>query len=216
MSPVPVPLPVRSTYRHGDLRRALLEAGIALARSGGPEAVVLREVTRQAGVVPNAAYRHFGSRQELLKAVRAAALSASATAMEAELAAVPAGLPPPDAARAALRAIGTGYLRFAQAENGLFRTAYAASDDLAGPGDPARAGPSGKNPFQLLGEALDQMVAAGLMSPERRPGAEFLAWSAVHGLAMLVLDGPLGPVVGPQMQQVGQRLIDMVEHGLSV
>jgi AcrR family transcriptional regulator len=216
MSPVPVPLPVRSTYRHGDLRRALLEAGIALARSGGPEAVVLREVTRQAGVVPNAAYRHFGSRQELLKAVRAAALSASAAAMEAELAAVPAGLPPPDAARAALRAIGTGYLRFAQAEHGLFRTAYAASDDLAGPGDPARAGPSGKNPFQLLGEALDQMVAAGLMSPERRPGAEFLAWSAVHGLAMLVLDGPLGPVVGPQMQQVGQRLIDMVEHGLSV
>ena len=215
MSPVPVPLPVRSTYRHGDLRRALLEAGIALARSGGPEAVVLREVTRQAGVVPNAAYRHFGSRHELLKAVRAAALSASAAAMEAELAAVPAGLSPADAARAALRAIGTGYLRFAQAENGLFRTAYAASDDLAGPGDPARAGPSGKNPFQLLGEALDQMVAAGLMAAERRLGAEFLAWSSVHGLAMLVLDGPLGPVVGAQMQQVGQRLIDMVERGLS-
>lgn len=215
MSPVPVPLPVRSTYRHGDLRRALLEAGIALARSGGPEAVVLREVTRQAGVVPNAAYRHFGSRQELLKAVRAAALSASATAMEAELAAVPPGLPPADAARAALRAIGTGYLRFAQAENGLFRTAYAASDDLAGPGDPARAGPSGKNPFQLLGEALDQMVAAGAMPAARRPGAEFLAWSAVHGLAALVLDGPLGPVVGPQMEQVGQRLLDMVEQGLS-
>ena len=116
---------------------------------------------------------------------------------------------------AALRAIGTGYLRFAQAENGLFRTAYAASDDLAGPGDPARAGPSGKNPFQLLGEALDQMVAAGVMPAARRPGAEFLAWSAVHGLAALVLDGPLGPVVGPQMEQVGQRLLDMVEQGLS-
>jgi AcrR family transcriptional regulator len=216
MSPVPVPLPVRSTYRHGDLRRALLEAGIALARSGGPEAVVLREVTRQAGVVPNAAYRHFGSRQELLKAVRAAALSASAAAMEAELATVPTGLAPAEAARASLRAIGAGYLRFAQAEHGLFLTAYAASDDLKGPSDPARAGPSGKNPYQLLGEALDQMVAAGLMSAARRPGAEFLAWSAVHGLAMLVLDGPLGPVVGPQMQQVGQRLLDMVEHGLSV
>jgi AcrR family transcriptional regulator len=120
MSPVPVPLPARSTYRHGDLRRALLEAGIALARSGGPEAVVLREVTRQAGVVPNAAYRHFGSRQELLKAVRAAALSASAAAMEAELATVPAGLAPAEAARASLRAIGAGYLRFAQAEHGLF------------------------------------------------------------------------------------------------
>src|SRR5260221_198027 len=78
--------PVRSTYRHGDLRRALLDAGIALARDGGPDAVVLREATRRAGVVPNAAYRHFASRQELLQAVRAAALSALATAMESELA----------------------------------------------------------------------------------------------------------------------------------
>src|SRR5258707_10584482 len=78
--------PARDTYRHGDLRRALLDAGIALARHGGPEAVVLREATRRAGVVPNAAYRHFASRQELLQAVRAAALSALATAMESELA----------------------------------------------------------------------------------------------------------------------------------
>ena len=53
----------RSTYRHGDLRRALLDAGIQLARTGGPDAVVLREATRRAGVVPNAAYRHFASRQ---------------------------------------------------------------------------------------------------------------------------------------------------------
>src|SRR5882724_11399971 len=78
--------PPRTTFRHGDLRRALLEAGIELARAGGPDAVVLREATRRAGVVPNAAYRHFASRQELLQAVRAAALSALATAMESELA----------------------------------------------------------------------------------------------------------------------------------
>src|SRR6202040_751336 len=74
--------PARSTYRHGDLRRALLEAGIELARGGGPDAVVLREATRRAGVVPNAAYRHFASRQELLQAVRASALVAVAVAME--------------------------------------------------------------------------------------------------------------------------------------
>src|ERR1700732_4447624 len=77
--------PARDTYRHGDLRRALLDAGIDLARHGGPGAVVLREATRRAGVVPNAAYRHFASRHDLLQAVRAAALSALAIAMEAEL-----------------------------------------------------------------------------------------------------------------------------------
>src|SRR6185503_924860 len=76
----------RSTYRHGDLRRALLEAGIELARAGGPDAVVLREATRRAGVVPNAAYRHFASREDLLAAVRSAALASVALAMETELA----------------------------------------------------------------------------------------------------------------------------------
>src|ERR1700754_4653587 len=78
--------PKRSTYRHGDLRRALLEAGIALARAGGPDAVVLREATRRAGVGPNAPDRPFPSRKDLLEAVRSAALSELANPMEAEIA----------------------------------------------------------------------------------------------------------------------------------
>ena len=214
----------RSTYRHGDLRRALLEAGMALARGGGPDAVVLREATRRAGVAPNAAYRHFANRQALLQAVRAAALSALAQAMEAELAALPEGLPPADLARASVRAVGTGYLRFARRETGLFRTAFASpvdvpsstpdAPDVDKTPDADKAGQSGLNPFQLLGAALDRLVDAGVLPPERRPGAEFLAWSAVHGLAMLVIDGPLAGAVGPQMEQVGQRLLDMVEKGL--
>ncbi len=215
MTSPPKPVTARSTYRHGDLRRALLEAGIELARSGGPDAVVLREATRRAGVAPNAAYRHFASRQALLQAVRAAALSALALAMEAELAALPADLAPAEFARASVRAVGTGYLRFARAETGLFRTAFVASGDLQPTApDPAKAGESGLNPFELLAAALDRLVNAGVMPPERRPGAEFLAWSAVHGLAMLVIDGPLASVVGPQMERVGQRLLDMVEKGL--
>lgn len=215
MTSAPPAPAARSTYRHGDLRRALLEAGIELARAGGPDAVVLREATRRAGVAPNAAYRHFASRQALLQAVRAAALSAVAAAMEAELASLPEGQSPADFARASVRAVGTGYLRFAQAETGLFRTAFALSDVLLqGTPELPTAGPGGLNPFELLGAALDRLVTAGVMPPERRPGAEFLAWSAVHGLAMLVIDGPLRSVVGPQMAQVGQRLLDMVEKGL--
>ena len=204
----------RSTYRHGDLRRVLLEAGIELARAGGPDAVVLREATRRAGVAPNAAYRHFAGRDALLQAVRAAALSAVAAAMEAELATLPSNLTPADFARASVRAVGVGYLRFAQLETGLFRTAFARSDVLiqATPALPT-AGASGLNPFELLGAALDKLVVAGVMPPERRPGAEFLAWSAVHGLAGLVIDGPLA-VIAPQLPQVGQRLLDMVEKGL--
>ncbi len=206
--------PKRVTYRHGDLRRALLEAGTELARSGGPEAVVLREATRRAGVAPSAAYRHFADRRALLDAVCSAAQSELAVAIEAELAGVEFGGDPVDSARARLRAVGAGYLRFAQAEPGLFRTAFSASDNLRSADIPARAGEGGLTPFQLLAAALDGLVEAGVLPPERRPGAEFLAWSAVHGLAMLLIDGPLRGLDRAQTQDIGHRLLDMVERGL--
>ena len=213
-NPEPPASPTRSTYRHGDLRRALLDAGIELARGGGPEAVVLREATRRAGVVPNAAYRHFGSRQELLQAVRAAALAALAAAMEAELARQRQRRREADYARASLRAVGTAYLRFALEETGLFRTAFGRP--LPAPDAPPadKAGPGGLNPFELLGVALDRMVQAGVLAAERRPGAEYLAWSAVHGLGLLLVDGPLHGRGGTAVQALSERLLDMVEQGL--
>ena len=207
--------PSRSTYRHGDLRRALLNAGIELARAGGPGAVVLREATRRAGVAPNAAYRHFANRNALLMAVRASALSAVARAMEAELQTISADLPHAGMARASVRAIGQGYLRFAMNEPGLFCTAFGLSDkQMQSTPELPTGGDSGLNPFELLGAALDELVAAGIMLPRRRAGAEYLAWSAVHGLAMLVVDGPLASVIEPQLAQISQRLLDMVEKGL--
>ncbi len=133
--------PKRSTYRHGDLRHALIAAGTELARVGGPDAVVLREATRRVGVAPNAAYRHFTDRRALLEAVCSAAQSLLAVAIEQELARVRAAGDPADIARARLRACGTGYLRFAQKEPGLFRTAFSASRDAADRRAAARARP---------------------------------------------------------------------------
>lgn len=202
----------RSTYRHGDLRRALLEAGIELARAGGPEAVVLREATRRAGVTPNAAYRHFASRDSLLAAVRAEAVAAVARAMEEEYRAVPSDGSATAQARARLRAVGSGYLRFAFSQTGLFRTAFGGSfqvDNAA-----SKAGASGLNPFQHLNAALDDLVAAGALPASRRQGAEYLAWSTVHGMALLALDGPMQGLPPAALDAMGQRLLDMVERGL--
>lgn len=204
----------RDTYRHGDLRHALLEAGIELARAGGADAIVLREATRRAGVVPNAAYRHFASRQELLLAVRAYTLSQLAITMESEMAALEEEPGSADHARACLRAVGFGYLRFAHAEPGLFRTAFSVPLNDETEADPARAGRSGLNPFQLLGAALDRLVDTGVLPPQRRLGAEYLAWSAVHGLAVLFTDGPLRNLTDAQRAVVGRRVVDMVEKGL--
>jgi AcrR family transcriptional regulator len=206
--------PARKTFRHGDLRRALLEAGIALARGGGPDAIVLREATRRAGVAPNAAYRHFSGHGALLQAVRGVALAALAGAIEAEIAAIRRSKRPEDQARATLRAVGTGYLKFALAETGLFRTAFSVPDRVESDVDIAKAGKSGLNPFQLLGSALDMMVEAGILPRKRRPGAEYIAWSAVHGLALLIIDGPLNGASAGEVRALSDRLLQMVENGL--
>ncbi|MEW2220846.1 TetR-like C-terminal domain-containing protein [Streptomyces sp. NPDC006990] len=206
--------PKRDTYRHGNLRNALLEAALELARQGGPQAVVLRAATRQAGVVPNAAYRHFADRDALLHAVSQAAMARVARTMEAEQAAVPPSEDPEAVARARFRAVGTGYLRFAQEEPGLFRTAFHVPGDMTHAAAGTAAGATGKTPFELLGEALDSLVDAGLLAADRRPGAEFLAWSAVHGLAVLLIDGPLRGLHPTQVQDAGQDVIDMIERGI--
>jgi len=207
-------LSTRKTYRHGDLRHALVKAGTDLARKGGPGAVVLREATRRTGVSAAAAYRHFTDHHALLEAVSAAAQSAVANAIEAEQARLAPAADPRETARARFRAVGAGYIRFARKEPNLFRTAFSQSQDLRGVDDPTRAGASGKTPFRLLSAALDDLVATGALPPERRAGAEFLAWSAVHGLAVLAIDGPLRSLDASLTDALTERVIDMVQHGL--
>lgn len=204
----------RDTYRHGDLYRALLEAAIELARKGGKDAIVLRKVTRQAGVATNAAYRHFADLKSLLQAVSWAAQSQLANAMENELAKIEPSDDKAQHARAQLRAVGTGYLKFARAEPGLFRIAFSEQSEMSSTSNPASTGSSGLSPYQILTVALNALVEAGQLPPERRNAAEFFAWSAVHGFAMLQIDGPLRALQAVEAEAIGQRLIDMVERGL--
>lgn len=205
----------RTTFRHGDLRRALIDAGVAMAGTGGPQAVVLREATRQAGVVPNAAYRHFANQNDLLAAVRSACIAKLAVAIEAELNSIRPGKDPAAYARRSLRAVGKGYMDFALREPGLFKTAFSVPAPVFETPNPENAGDTGMNPFQLLTLALDRMAAASILKAKDRPGAEFLAWSTVHGMSILMLDGPLRGIDEATAYMFGKRLLDMVERGMT-
>jgi AcrR family transcriptional regulator len=197
----------RDTYRHGNLRHALITAGVELARAGGPDAVVLREATRRAGVVPNAAYRHFADRRALLGAVSQAALAELARTMERELAAAPSR------PRARLRALARGYLAFAQAEPGLFRAAFVTTG-MADTDTEEAAGTGGRTAFRLLTETLDDLAASGAIPPEHRPAAEYFVWSTVHGTAVLLTDGPLRGLLPAEAEETERRVMDAVERGL--
>src|ERR1700760_636807 len=100
------PQPERRRRPRGAVRDGLVAAGLELARTGGPDAVALREATRMVGVVPNAAYRHFTGRDELLAEVCTAAMGELANRMAAGVAQVGGRHGDPAAARRRLRAIG--------------------------------------------------------------------------------------------------------------
>jgi AcrR family transcriptional regulator len=194
-------------YHHGSLREALVEAGVQLAAESGPDAVVLREVSRRVGVSHNAAYRHFADRDALLHEVSARAMAAFGAVMAARVAATRQG-PEPEAVAARLEATGRGYVQFAVEQPGLFRTACAFSlGDVAPHGD-------APHPYAQLSAGLDAMVTAGLMTPARREGAEIAAWSAVHGFAVLVMEGPLAGVPEAQREAMLDVVLRVVREGL--
>lgn len=69
--------------------------------------------------------------------------------------------------------------------------------------------------LDLLTATLDHLVVSGAMPPEQRPQADFLAWSAAHGFALLLIDGPLRALPRKQTGAVTRQLIDMVEAGFT-
>ncbi|WP_420323363.1 TetR/AcrR family transcriptional regulator [Kribbella soli] len=198
------------------MRAGLIAAGVELARSGGPEAVVLREATRIVGVVPNAAYRHFADRDELLAEVCTAAMNELADRMTADLTRIRGKRGNPDAARRRLGAIGSAYLRFAQEEPGLFATAFAVPRRHSyADRDGATDGSIRSTPLGLLRAALDELVEAGVLDPQRRDGIEYPIWSAVHGTAELTGQGPLRDAPDAELRRIEALTLTFISNSLT-
>jgi AcrR family transcriptional regulator len=198
----------------GAVRDGLVAAGLELARTGGPDAVVLREATRMVGVVPNAAYRHFADRDELLAAVCTAAMGELADRMAADVACVPGKYGDAAAARGRLGAIGTAYLEFAREEPGLFATAFALPQQHAY-GAPDDGTARDRTPLGQLRTALDELVDAGVLGRQRRGGIEYPIWSAVHGLAVLTGQGPLRDVPDATRHRLDELTFAFIDAGLA-
>jgi AcrR family transcriptional regulator len=198
---------LKTGYHHGDLRMALIEAGLHLTRTGGPEALTIREATRRVGVSPNAAYRHFVDREALLSAVATAIQHRMAARMQG--AAHGRGSVELQAGDR-LRAVGVGYIKFALDEPGWFTVAFFGADPI-GLADETASAP----PYVALVDALDAMVQEGVLSPVQRPGAEWPCWSAVHGFAELALRGPLRHARRRDVDALAGRTVDDIVAGVT-
>ena len=201
----------RTSYHHGDLANALADAATEMARTGGPDAVVLRAAARAAGVSAAAAYRHFADHGELLQVVRRRALDSLAAAMQVSLDEGEPLADPAEESLRRLRALGRAYIKFALTDPGLFRTAFCRPEKPV-PGAVKAIATHG--PYALLSGVLDELVEHGVLDPDRRVGAEIPAWAAVHGLATLLIDGPLAMITPEERAEAIERSSDFMLNGI--
>ena len=168
-------------YHHGDLRNALIEAGLRLLEARGPdgaqEDLGLREVAREVGVSPTAIYRHFPDKHALKSALSAAGLERLAQRQQQASARAGGGA-------AGFLASGLSYVKFAAEHPVLFRLVFshAQPDDLldASPDTVSAA-------MRGLREDIARVMPPDWSDAQRKTAA-LHAWALVHGLALLVLD----------------------------
>lgn len=159
------------TYHHGNLRDALIAAGLSALEGQDGSAPSLRELARQVGVSATAVYRHFPDKHALDKALALEGLKLLGT--EQAAAAKDAG-----GGSAGFVETGRAYVRFALAHPALFRLMFTQGQpiDHEETIDPARA---------LL--TANTRALAG--DPRKAEVLALQAWSIAHGIAMLMLDG---------------------------
>jgi AcrR family transcriptional regulator len=195
-------------YHHGNLRPVLVDTAVELARTTGPDGVVLREVARRAGVSHNAAYRHFDDRAALLLEVSDRAMAELEQAMQTRIDAVTLRDPTARATER-LRETGRAYVDFALREPGLFAVAFTAPEAPRPPDGGDLTGP-----YAVLNAVLDELVECGAMPPGRRKGADVGCWAMVHGYAELHVHGPLRELPPEIRRAMLEVVLDLVQRGL--
>jgi AcrR family transcriptional regulator len=171
-------------YHHGDLRHALLVETARTIREEGVDAVTLRAVGARLGVSRTALYRHFADKSALLAAVAREGFQRFGQDLTDAWTGAGRG-------RAGFNAMGMAYVHFALANSSHYRVMFGNFLDLC-ERDPALAADASAA-FQVLMSALVTLQKDGHVRPDDPQELARFIWATVHGIAMLAIDGQLGP-----------------------
>ena len=174
----------RTSYHHGNLKQALVEATLALVVEKGPFGFTLAEAARTAGVSAAAPYRHFKGREELLEETARQGFILFADVMEY---AFQKGQP---SALASFEATGRAYLSFARKHPGYYIAMFESSVTLTRNPDLKLVS---DRAFSVLSSAAEQLMEH--LPPERRPPATMVSlhiWALSHGVVELFARGEPG------------------------
>ena len=182
-----------SSYHHGNLRSTLVEQGLVLLESSQQGELSLRELARHVGVSANAAYRHFANKEALLAALAAEGFRRLNAAQ------VQAAMASSDLKKG-FRQSGRAYVQFAQDHPALFRLMFSRLTS----GNPTEElSEASQASFQTLQTAVSALTGAPIDGQQTTVIA-MVAWSLVHGLSHLVLDG--------QLDHHGDKADDLIDQ----
>jgi AcrR family transcriptional regulator len=186
-------------YHHGDLPRALLDAALDIVKTEGTEALTLRATARLAGVSQTAPYRHFVNKEAILAAVAEEGFRSLMAAMAHAAAAFA------DSPLERLRAVGLAYVIFATNHSSHFRVMFGR--EMADRSASTALRQVATDTFNVVVDVIAGCQRAGFVRSEE-PAADLAltAWSTVHGLSALLVDGVLDRSVAEVAEMVSRDL----------
>jgi AcrR family transcriptional regulator len=193
----------RSSYHHGDLRRALIDATRQLIEAEGPSGFSLRKVAKQAGVSPSAPAHHFGDSRGLLTAVATEGFIQLVEAFE--------GIDPDQAPIERLVAFGHAYLDLTLRSPGHMAVMFRS--DLLDADDPAYREIAPRS-FKLIESAVAD--AMGTSSEADLAVATKTVWSTVHGIGNLERSTARSIDDDPALHHLVDQAVRIVATGIGI
>jgi AcrR family transcriptional regulator len=170
-------------YHHGDLKNALIQAGIDILSEQGLTALSLRKVAQRAGVSHSAPYAHFTDKQALIAAISTEGyrklFNCLAAAVEQYR---------HDPLRQLIEA-SWAYVQFAQREPAHFKIT------LSGVVEKEQEYPEfvemTEKAFALVVGLTKACQQGGILKPGPPDQMAVSVWSTVHGFTSLILEGQI-------------------------
>jgi AcrR family transcriptional regulator len=183
-------MPIKK-YHHGDLKNALIQAGVEILAREGVGGLSLRKVAQRAGVSHSAPYSHFADKQALIAAISTEGfrqLYERVSAVAKEYKTKPSRQ---------LVEVAWAYVQFALDDRDRFKVMF--SGILEKEREYPEFVVEAQRNFQLVKMIVEANQAAGVLRSGPSDLVALSAWGIIHGFVMLLLEGQISHTVLEQM-----------------
>ena len=174
-------------YHHGDLKNALIKAGVEILSKEGIEGLSLRKVAQRAGVSHSAPYSHFPDKQSLIAAISTEGFNQLYAELDAAVLAYP------KSPKKQLQQGALAYLHFALNNTDTFKIMFSGVLEKEKE-HPAFVEISHKT-FQRVVDVVRACQEVGIMRASSPEMMAVAAWGQVHGIVSLALEGQISHTV---------------------